>query len=248
MIVALLAIILTFVALRIVDRWISRQLLHTAARVAGGDLSPSVDTRLRVMRRLIDVAIVLIGVSVAISQFARLGSLASTLLASTALVAAVIGFAARQPVANAVAGVVLASSQPIRVGDLVSFQGLSGVVEDVRLTSTVVRTSAGAHLIVPNETFVSGIVRNDSLPGTPVTPEADVWLPHGVDVPRAVAAASGIGDGVKVAVAETSPEGVRLQVTAAPVPASERAAREAALRLAALGAIGTAEPDPGSSA
>ena len=236
-VIAIVAILLTFIALRLVNRWITRELMSTAVRVRGRDLSPGAETRLRVTRRLIDAAIVVIGLTVAISQFAALGSLASALFASSALVAAVIGFAARQPVANAVAGVVLASSQPIRVGDLVTFQGESGVVEDVRLTSTVVRTSTGAHLIVPNETFVSGIVRNDSLPGTPVTPEAAVWLPHGIDVAAAVAATTGAEEGIAVSVAETTPEGLRLSVTAPPVPADERASREAALRLTTLDAI-----------
>lgn len=237
LIVAFAAIILTVVALRLVDRWIGRKLLDTAARVAGRDLSPTADTRLRIMRRLIDAAIVVIGLTVAISQFARLGSLASALFASSALVAAVIGFAARQPVANAVAGVVLAASQPVRVGDIVTFQDQSGTVEDVRLTSTVVRTATGAHLIVPNETFVTGIVRNDSLPGTPIRPEADVWLPHGVDAVAACAAVVAAQDGLQAVVAETNTEGFRLAVTASPVPAAARAGREAELRLAALDAV-----------
>ena len=52
------------------------------------------------------------------------------------LVAAIIGFAARQTLANAVAGIMLAITQPLRVGDWVTFEEQYGVVEDVRLNFT----------------------------------------------------------------------------------------------------------------
>ncbi len=234
--VAVLSIILTGVALWVVDRWFGRTVVPATDIVTGG-LSPKVDTRLRVLRRLVDLGIVVIGFGVAISQFAALNSLASTLLASTALIAAVIGFAARQPVANAVAGLVLAATQPIRVGDLVTLADQSGVVEDVRLTSTVLRTSGGAHLIVPNETFVGSVVRNDSRPETPIGPEADVWLPHGVDVAAAIEAVREDEGAVSASVRETNTEGFCLRVIAETVPAYQRAARESALRAHALDAV-----------
>jgi small-conductance mechanosensitive channel len=53
-------------------------------------------------------------------------------LASSAIAAAIVGFAARQTIANAIAGVILAITQPLRIGDHVTFEGESGVVEDVR--------------------------------------------------------------------------------------------------------------------
>ena len=240
LLVALGAVILTIVALWVVDHWFGRHVLGAAMKVKGGDLSPTTDTRLRILRRLIDAAIVVLGLTVAISQVAALGDLASALFASSALVAAVIGFAARQPVANAVAGIVLAATQPIRIGDLITVLGQTGVVEDVRLTSTVVLTTAGSHLVVPNETLVQNIVRNDSRPGTPILPEADVWLPHTVDAGAARAAIVALGGDVTAGVAETSPDGFRLAVGAPAVPAGERAAREAELRAAALGAVRSA--------
>jgi small conductance mechanosensitive channel len=241
LLVALAAVVLTCLALWVVDRWFGHQLVHQAARVAGRELSPAADTRLRMMQRVAKALIVLLGVTVAVSQFTALSSFANALLASSALVAAVVGFAARQPVANAVAGIVLASSQPIRVGDRIVLPGGdTGTVEDVRLTSTVVRTPLGAHLIVPNETLVGSVVRNDSLPGVTLVPEADVWLPHGVDVAAARAAIEATGEGVGTSVAETNAEGYRLAVTAPAVPPDDRPARQAELRGEALAAVDAA--------
>lgn len=236
--VAAVALLLTFVALHVVDRWFGHELARTAARVAGRELSPSADTRLRLLNRVTRTVIVIVGIGVAISQFTALSSFANALLASSALAAAVVGFAARQPVANAVSGMVLAASQPIRVGDRITLEsGATGVVMDVRLTSTVVRTPAGSHLIVPNEILVQGIVRNDSLPDSPIVPEADVWLPHAVDVAAARTAIEATGEDVVATVAETSTEGYRLVVRAPAVDADARAGRESELRGDALAAV-----------
>ena len=84
--------------------------------------APETDTRLRFVRRLIYAAILLLGVAIALSQFAGIAKLAASLLASGAIAAAIIGFAARQVLANFVAGIMLAITQPLRVGDWVTFE------------------------------------------------------------------------------------------------------------------------------
>ena len=91
------------------------------------------DTRLRFLRRLIYASILLLGIAIAASQFTGVSKLAASILASGALAAAIIGFAARQTLANFVAGIMLAITQPIRVGDWVTFEGHYGVIEDVRM-------------------------------------------------------------------------------------------------------------------
>ncbi len=65
--------------------------------------------------------------------------------------------------ANAIAGMVLAVTQPLRIGDLVTFEGETGTVEDVALTYTWLRTGSDARLIIPNERLAAGVLRNDSI-------------------------------------------------------------------------------------
>jgi small-conductance mechanosensitive channel len=97
---------------------------HRLPHALGGrELSPMLDTRLRFLRRVIEAAIIVLGLAVAVAQFTSLNRLAATVLASSAIAAAVIGFAARQVLANAIAGMVLAVTQPLRIGDLVTFEG-----------------------------------------------------------------------------------------------------------------------------
>ena len=114
------------------------------ARPPSGGLSREGATRLRFVRRLLYAAIILIGIAVALSGFTGISKLATSLLASGAIAAAIIGFAARQTLANFVAGIMLAITQPIRVGDWVTFEGNYGVVEDVRLNYTILRTRVRA--------------------------------------------------------------------------------------------------------
>ena len=171
----------------VLDRILSRRGRAIADAVERGDISRETNTRLRFVRRLIYAAIVLIGVALALSQFSGVKNIAASLLASSAIAAAVLGFAARQTLANFIAGIMLAVTQPLRVGDWVFVDDHYGVVEDVRLNYTFLRTPAGQQIVVPNEKLASGILRNDSLGGDEVSVEVWLWLPPGADAGRAVA-------------------------------------------------------------
>jgi small-conductance mechanosensitive channel len=219
------ALVLAFV----VERVLSRRAERLAAAVTRGHVSPETATRLRFVRRLAYAVILLIGVAIALSQFKGVDEIAASLLASGVVAAAIIGFAARQTLANFVAGVMLAITQPIRVGDWVKFEDHYGEVVDVRLNYTFLRTAGDARLVIPNERLAAGILQNDTLVADTVGLDVEVWIPAGADAGHAVAilrAESG-GD---VTVAETLPWGVRLAVGGDPVPPPEKASREADLR------------------
>jgi small-conductance mechanosensitive channel len=132
----ILTLVLTVVFAVLADRGVS----HWAARA---DLNPAADTRVRFLRRLVTLGICLLGALFALSQFAGLNKLAAGLLASSAIVAAIVGFAARQTLANLIAGVMLTIAQPLRIGDQVTIQDQTGVVEDVQLNYTVLRDHGG---------------------------------------------------------------------------------------------------------
>jgi small conductance mechanosensitive channel len=218
------ALVLAF----LVDRAFSRRAGRLADAVTRGHVSRETATRLRFMRRVIYAVILLIGVAIALSQFRGVDQIAASLLASGVVAAAIIGFAARQTLANFVAGVMLAITQPLRVGDWVTFEDHYGVVEDVRLNYTILRTGE-TRVVIPNEKLASGILKNDTLKVEAVGLDVAVWLPPAADAERA-AALLRAESGADVAVAETVAWGVRLAVGGAPVPAAERAAAEADLR------------------
>jgi small-conductance mechanosensitive channel len=227
------SILVAVIAAWLLNRVLARRGMKLAQAVARGELRPEVDTRLRFLRRLITAGILLVGISIALLQFGGLNKLAASLLASGAIAAAIIGFAARQTLANFVAGIMLAITQPVRVGDWVTFDDQYGVVEDVLLNYTVLRTPADARLLIPNEKLASGIIRNDTLVSPQIGLEVALWLPHGTDAARAVDVLAE-ETGASVSIAETTPDGIKLSVGGDPVPPPDRARHEADLRLQCL--------------
>ena len=227
-IVAIIAIVAALVIARLVDRALSRRAASRLAdAVARGQVSRETETRLRFVRRAVYAVILLIGLAIALSQFEGVNQIAASLLASGVVAAAIIGFAARQTLANVVAGIMLAVTQPIRVGDWVTFEGEYGVVEDVRLNYTILRGAGQQRVLIPNEKLASSVLKNDTLKVEAVGVEVDVWIPPAADASRAVEVLSEVGDAV---VAETVPWGVRLAVGGATVTPPERGAGEVALR------------------
>jgi small conductance mechanosensitive channel len=235
---ALLALVISGVLIFLVDRVIKRQGRQMRSRL-GIELDPVTDTRLRFIRRVVEASIAVIGVAVAISQFAALDRLATSILASSALAAAVIGFAARQTLANAVAGVLLFITQPVRIGDLVTVEEVTGTVEDVRLTYTWLRAADDTRLIVPNERLAAVIIRNDSIISPRVVAEVSLWLPAYVDADRACELlGETIGEDGAVRLAEMDAEGrVRVAVSGTAGAAHGRAEREGELRASCVRAL-----------
>lgn len=202
------------------------------------DLSPQADTRLRFLRRLVVAVLLLVGLTLAVAQFGDLHRLASTVLASTAIVAAVVGFASRQVLANAIAGVVLAVTQPVRLGDVVTVDGQTGVVEDITLTYTWLRSGSDARIVVPNERLAQSTLRNDSIRSPTVALEVTAFLAPSADEDAALRAVGAIDHVTSVRVAGVAETGaVQLLVAAQPVAPPERIAREGDLRAAVLAAL-----------
>jgi small-conductance mechanosensitive channel len=235
-ITAALSIAVAFGLILLVDRTIKRRGRSVRSALSLDELDPVVDTRLRFVRRLVEAAIAVIGIGVALSQFDALDRLATSVLASGALAAAVIGFAARQTLANAVAGVMLFVTQPLRIGDLVTIEEQTGTVEDVRLTYTWLRRGDDTRIIVPNERLAAGIIRNDSIVTPRVVAEISIWIPAHSDADRAVELLGDqVGEEGTARLADMDPEGrVRVTVTGTAGVAHDRAAREAELRAACL--------------
>jgi small-conductance mechanosensitive channel len=215
----------------LIDRALSRRGRALSRAVAGGDLSPVATTRLRLVRRLVFAGIVLIGVALALSKFPSVNRLATGILASSAVIGIVIGFAARQTLANGIAGILLAITQPIRIGDLVTFEEETGEVEDVKLTYTYIRLDDGRRLIVPNERLAQSSIQNHTILDPRVQVEVSVWLPADADLDQAIELISDEEEGITAAVVETDKEGVRLSATTWAATPSERGKAAAELRL-----------------
>jgi small-conductance mechanosensitive channel len=144
-----------------------------------------------------------------------------------------VGFAARATLANAVAGALIAITQPIRIGDSVTFEGATGTVEDVRLTYTYIACDDGTRVIVPNERLAQNTVANHTVGTGSVRVEVGLWLAPDADVVRALAVL-GREEGVDVRITDIEPDGIRIAAGATAPGSAERPAVEAGLRVACL--------------
>ena len=133
---------------------------------AVSQVSRSTKTRLRFLRRLLILIVFLVVVAIALSQFTELKRLATGILASTAVLAAIVGFAAQHTIGNMVAGVQLAVSQPIKIGDRIEFEEVNGRVTDITLSYTYVNPGDGTSVVIPNQMLVDGIIHNLSTEDT----------------------------------------------------------------------------------
>ncbi len=232
-ITAVATVILAFVLAQLGDRALLRRGRKLSEVVSGGTLSPVADTRLRLVRRLVFATIIVLGVALALAQFPSVKRVATGVLASSAVLGLVVGFAARQTLANGIAGILLAITQPIRIGDLVTFEDETGEVEDVRLTYTYIRKGDDTRLIVPNELLAQSTIENHTIVDPRVRVEVDLWLADEADAPRALSVLGGRPD-LDVEIAAVEKDGVKLTAGTWAPSASERGAVAARVRASCL--------------
>jgi small-conductance mechanosensitive channel len=231
------AIVVAFV----VDRLVLARAKHVAERFTETGASRVTKTRVQVVRRLVFVIILAIGIALALSQFASIRRLAIGTLASGALLGLVVGLAARQTIANLVAGILVAITQPIRIGDRVTFEEETGRVDDVTLSFTYIDTGDGRLMVVPNEKVVSGVLFNHSTGDQAAPIAATVWLPPDADLPAARRALDAAGV-ARASVTDITPDGVQLEVaTEREVGRTRTGGEEAALRERAQRALREAD-------
>ena len=165
-------LLVTAVVARLIDRSISRR-----------DLQPEAATRYRILRRTITVTIFTIGLLSALLVIPEVRAVAGGLLASSAVLGIVIGFASPRTIGNFVAGLLIAFTQPIRLGDRVELEsGAAGNVEEIGLTYTFIRTDDGARLVIPNEKLASDTILNSTIVSREKVAEITLQVPLDKDL------------------------------------------------------------------
>ena len=155
-------------------------------RLSRRQLPPEMVTRYRVLRRTVSVGILIVGLFSALLVIPQVRAIAGGLLASSAVLGIIVGFASQRTLGNFVAGLLIAITQPVRLGDRVTYAGEQGVIEDIGLTYTFIRTSDDARLVVPNEKLASDTIRNSTIRSRTSFAEVTVQVPLSADLGAAV--------------------------------------------------------------
>jgi small-conductance mechanosensitive channel len=213
----------TILAARLIDR-----------RILGVDRSPEAMTRYRVLRRTISVGLVTVGLLSALLVIPQVRAVAGGLLASSAILGLIIGFASQRTLGNFVAGLMIATTQPLRLGDWVEVGGVGGSVEEIGLMYTFIRTEDNARLVIPNEKLASDTIRNSTIRSAAKYAEVRVQVPPSADLRSLVEAlraeVPGERDEVFVSSIEGSPT-LTLRAWTESEPAAERLEHELRLRV-----------------
>jgi small-conductance mechanosensitive channel len=190
---SIVVVVLLLVVAALLSRFVNSVVHRTLERhrVSGTLLAESV-TRLQITRRILDAIIWVMAISIGLAQFPELRVLSAGLLASAGLSGLIVGFAARSTLGNAVAGVTIAFSQPVRIGDEVELRGERGAVEDITLLFTIIRLWDGKRMIVPNETLSTEVVKNLTLGSVSRIVRTDVLVPPKGDARAAMEALLGV--------------------------------------------------------
>ena len=215
-------LLVTVVVARLVDRRMARRHLPAAAM-----------TRYRILRRSVLALIIFVGVLSALLVIPQVRAVAAAVLASSAIIGIVVGFAAQRTIGNFIAGLLIAFAQPVRLGDFVEIDGTSGVVEEIGLTYTSIHVEDGDRLVIPNDRIASDTILNSSIRGRKKLAHVTVQVPLDSDldaVSKLLREAA--GEGAEVAV--TSLEGrVLLELSAWADDAAAAQQLESDLRLRA---------------
>lgn len=108
------------------------------------------------------VAMAFVGLSI----LGRLGIETTSLIALIGATGLAIGLALQGSLANFAAGILLIIFRPIRVGDWIEVNGLSGYVEDLELLTTILRTLDNRTVVIPNSKLTDDSIINYSTLGT----------------------------------------------------------------------------------
>ncbi|MCB5176989.1 MULTISPECIES: mechanosensitive ion channel family protein [Microvirga] len=149
--------------------WSAITIVNTAAdlylRQAKQDSEDSVLTRklltqVRLLRRVVVIVIGFLTLSAMLMTIPSVRQYGVSLFASAGVAGLAVGLAARPVLSNLIAGVQIAITQPIRLGDAVLVEGEFGNVEDIQTTYVVIRLWDWRRLVVPLSYFMEKPFQN----------------------------------------------------------------------------------------
>ena len=169
--VLLIAVILAGVwfAATVVLAWLEQTQRRVVARKQDDRDRRRTRTQMILIRRLVNVAFVIIGAAMVLLTFPGVERIGTTILASAGLLSVVVGIAAQSSLGNLFAGLQLAFTDAIRIGDIVEVDGTWSTIEDITLSYVVVSIWDERHKVLPSTYFTTQPFINWSRTGDTVT-------------------------------------------------------------------------------
>jgi small-conductance mechanosensitive channel len=179
-------------------------------------------TQVRILKRAMHTLIVVVTLSAVLMTFEPVRQYGVSLFASAGVAGLVVGLAARPMLSNLIAGIQIATTQPIRIDDQVVVENESGRIEEITSTYVVIRLWDLRRLIVPLSHFIEKPFQNWTRDSTNLIGSVFLYVDFSapVDVIRAklleIVQASKLWDGqvAKLQVTDAKESGIELRALA----------------------------------
>jgi len=144
---------------------------------------------LKFMRSVVSVAIYIAGVYGIFAQFEITKGTTGSIVTSSSIIVAVVIFAAQESLNDILSGVMLSWSRPFEIGERVQIASLNltGIVEDITVRHTIIRTFNHSKIIIPNSVLNKQVIENSSNTNSRVGNFLDVTISYESDLEKAIA-------------------------------------------------------------
>lgn len=147
--------------------------------------APDIDANLKiVLSRLATIAFFTLAILISLTS---VGLNLTVLSVFGGAVGVGLGFGLQKIASNYISGFIILFDRSVKIGDLVEVAGFSGTVTQINTRYSVIQSMAGEEMIIPNENFVTGTVKNLSRTEKAVVHSVSVSIGYECDVSRAQA-------------------------------------------------------------
>ncbi len=139
-------------------------------------------TQAKVLVRSLMAIVMVLCIASVLMTFPSVRQIGASLLASAGVAGVIAGMAARPVLANLAAGLQIALTQPIRVGDLVMVKEEVGTIEEIAGSYIVVRLWDQRRLVVPLQWFIENVFQNWTRTNPQMTGTVFLWVDYRMDL------------------------------------------------------------------
>jgi len=221
-------VLLGWIALTAVDIGVSVYLMRYRLDAEDNLLARKHVTQMRVLKRVISTIVILFTAGAALMTIGAVRQIGVSLFASAGVAGLAVGLAARPVLANLIAGIQLAMTQPIRIEDAVIVENEWGWIEEITSTFVVVRLWDLRRMIVPLAYFMEKPFQNWTREGSAIIGNVLLYLDYAAPIEairaeaEAIVAASRLWDRkvVNVQVTDTKERVIEVRVLVSAANAS----------------------------
>lgn len=176
--IATITIICSFILIKIVDLFF--RLITKRTKMQD-------ELHIKFIKRIIKGIIIIVGIFYICNQIEFLKTYVLSIVASSSLLVVVLGFAAQEALANIINGTFLTIFKPFNIGDRVKLVNLNivGIVEDISLRHTIIRTFENVRILIPNSTINKEIVENTNYTDENICNFLDIRISYDSDIDKA---------------------------------------------------------------